>query len=44
MLERLVCNTYCVKLHSPEGDHFSVVRIQIFALLIRSHLAGFFKA
>ena len=43
MLERLVCNTYCVKLHRPEGDRFSVVRIQIFALPVRSHLAGFFK-
>ena len=44
MLKRLVCNTYCVKLHRPEGDRFSVVRIQIFALPIQSHLAGFFKA
>ena len=41
MLERLVYNTYCVE---PEGDHFSVVRIHIFALPVRSHLAGFFKA
>ena len=41
MLERLVCNTYCVE---PEGDRFSVVRIQIFALPVCSHLAGFFKA
>ena len=41
MLERLVCNTYCVE---PEGDCFSVVRIQIVALPVRSHLAGFFKA
>ena len=44
MLKRLVCNTYCVELHRPECDHFSVVHIQIFALPIRSHLAGFFKA
>ena len=44
MLERLVCNTYCVELHRPEGDRFSVVRIQILALPVRSHLAGFFKA
>ena len=43
MLERLVCNTYCVELHRPEGDRFSVVRIQIFALPARSHLAGLFK-
>ena len=43
MLERLVCNTYCVQLHRPEGVRFSVVRIQIFALSVRSHLAGFFK-
>ena len=34
----------CVELHRPEGDHFSVVRIQIFALPVHSHLAGFFKA
>ena len=44
MLKRLVCNTYCVELHRPEGDRFSVVRIQIFALPVHSHLAGFFKA
>ena len=44
MLERLVCNTYCVELHRPEGDRFPVVRIQIFALPVHSHLAGFFKA
>ena len=47
MLERLVhfvCNTYCVELHRPVSDRFSVVRIQIFALPVRSHLAGFFKA
>ena len=44
MLERLVCNTYYVELHRPEGDRFSVVCIQIFALPVRSHLAGFFKA
>ena len=44
MLERLVWNTYCVELHRPEGDHFSVVRIQIFALPVHSYLAGFFKA
>ena len=43
MLVRLVCNTYCVELHKPEGDRFSVVRIQIFALPVHSHLAGFFK-
>ena len=44
MLKRLVCNTYCVELHRPEGDRFSVVRIQIFALPVCFHLAGFFKA
>ena len=44
MLERLVCNTYCVELHRPEGDRFSVVCIQISALPVHSHLAGFFKA
>ena len=44
MLERLVCNTYCVKLHRSEGNRFSVVCIQIFALPVCSHLAGFFKA
>ena len=44
MLERLVCNTYYVELHRPEDDRFSVVHIQIFALPVRSHLAGFFKA
>ena len=27
-----------------EGDLFSVVCIQIFALPVHSHLAGFFKA
>ena len=44
MLERLVCNTYCVEFHRPEGDCFFVVCIQIFALPVRSHLAGLFKA
>ena len=44
MFERLVCNTYCVELHRPEGNRFSVVRIQIFVLPVRSHLAEFFKA
>ena len=44
MLERLVWNTYCVELHRPEGDHFSVVRIQIFALPVRFHWAGFFNS
>ena len=44
MLERLVCNTYCVKLHRSEGNRFSVVHIQIFGLSVTSHLAGFFKA
>ena len=44
MLERLVCNTYCVELHRPEGNRFSVVHIQSFALSVRFHLAGFFKA
>ena len=44
MLERLVCSTYCVELHRPEGDRFSVVRIQIFTLPVHSHVAGFFKA
>ena len=43
MLERLVCNTYCVELRRPGGDRFSVVRIQIFALSVCSHLVGFFK-
>ena len=41
MLERLVCNTYCLEFHRPEGNRF---RIQIFALPVHSHLAGFFKA
>ena len=27
----------------PEGNRFSVVRIQTFALPVRFHLAGFFK-
>ena len=44
MLERLVYNTYCVEVHMSEGDRFSVVHIQIFALPVRSYLAGFFKA
>ena len=25
MLERFVCNTYCIELHRPEGDRFSIV-------------------
>ena len=38
-MQHLLC-----KAHRPEADRFSVVCIQIFALPVRSHLAGFFKA